>query len=86
MEHVSAEFTADASEALYMISCCSQEYPCFTAWRRIHVGAGFYALALPWGSEALMKSDPSFIKIQRWGLVIKRAEEEEEVETRSHLR
>lgn len=45
----------------------------------------------PLGLGGLMKSDPSFIKIQGWGLVIKKKEKEERIKnrlslTRSHLR
>lgn len=25
------------------------QYPCFTVWNRIRVGAVFYGLTLPWG-------------------------------------
>lgn len=48
---------------------------CLTAWKRIRAAdGGVYGLAPapPEGLRILMKSDRSFIKIQRWGLAVKK--------------
>lgn len=43
------------SRAIFCISLHSKkktnmtQYPCFTVWNRIRVGAVFYGLTLPWG-------------------------------------
>lgn len=78
---------------LYMITCCSQElfsaYPFILKTKHDTVSmlhsmeedpsrSCFLWSCSPPGLRGLMKSDPSFIKIQGWGLVIKKKKKGEE--------
>ena len=82
-------------QKLYMITRCSQElfsaYPFILKTKHDTVSllhsveedpsrSWFLWSHSPLGLRGLMKSDPSFIKIQGWGLVIKKEEEDFEEE------